>query len=276
MSACQTEMTAIVLAGQRDGEDELAQHAGAACKAFVKIGGRPMLLRVLDTLTATPAVGTIILCGPDEEKLAGQDDVRKLVQSETVTWQPPQAGPSASAYHAMRTLAPDTAALLTTADHPLLTKEIVSEFCRQSLTADADVVIGMAPYALVREAFPGMKKTVLNFKNAALCGCNLFAFLTPKGREAADFWRQLESQRKKPLRIFRFLGWLTVAKYLLGRLTVEDALHTFTVKLGINVRVAILPFGNAAVDVDSVSDYQLVQEKILQQAGDTTRHDSSQ
>jgi len=175
----------------------------------------------------------------------------------------PQAGPSASAYSAMCTLPADTRVLLTTADHPLLTVEIVSDFCQRSMATDADVVIGMAPYALVREEFPTMKKTVLRFSNAELCGCNLFAFLTPKGREAANFWRELESQRKKPLRILRFLGGLTVAKYLLGRLTIEDALQTFTAKLGMKIRVVILPFGDAAVDVDSVSDFHLVQEKLL-------------
>ncbi len=265
-------MTAIVLAGQRDGEDELAKHAGATCKALVEIGGQPMLTRVLDTLASTPAVGAILLCGPDEDKLSGQSVIQNRLQTGEVEWLPPQAGPSASAYSAMRTLSSDARVLLTTADHPLLTKEIVSDFCQQSISTDADVVIGMAPYALVREAFPTMKKTVLRFRNAELCGCNLFAFLTPEGREAANFWRKLESQRKKPLRIFRFLGWRTVVKYLFGRLTVEDALQTFTDKLGITVRIAVLPFGNAAVDVDSVSDFRLVQEKFLQQTEDASAH----
>jgi len=266
MSSTQVQMTAIVLAGQRDGEDELAKHAGATCKALVEIDGQPMLSRVLDTLASTPAVGAILLCGPDEDKLSNQSVIQKRLQTGEVEWLPPQAGPSASAYSAMCTLSSDARVLLTTADHPLLTKEIVSDFCQQIIEADADVVIGMAPYSLVREAFPGMKKTVLRFSNAELCGCNLFAFLTPAGREGANFWQELESQRKKPLQIFRFLGWMTVAKYLLGMLTLEDALNTFTIKLGIKVRVAILPFADAAVDVDSVSDYLLVQERFRRQS----------
>ena len=54
----------------------------------------------------------------------------------------------------------------------------------------------------------------------------------------------------------------TVAKYLFGALTLEDALNAFSAKLGIKVRVAVLPFGDAAVDVDSVSDYRLVRQKL--------------
>ena len=261
-------MTAIVLAGQRDGEDELAQHAGATCKALVEIGGQPMLSRVLDTLASTPGVGTIVLCGPDEAKLNDQSAIRHLIQSGKVSWLPAQTSPSASAYSALCTLGDADRALLTTADHPLLTVEIVSAFYRQCNETDADVLVGLAPYSLIRDEFPAMKKTVLRFRNEELCGCNLFAFLTPAGREAANFWRTLESQRKKPLRMMRFLGWFTVLQYLAGRLSLDDALQSFSDRLGITVRAVILPFADAAVDVDSVSDYRLVQERILRRDED--------
>jgi CTP:molybdopterin cytidylyltransferase MocA len=255
-------MAAIVLAGERDGEDELARYAGASCKALVEIDGRTMLLRVLDTLSASPAIASIVLCGPHKDKLADETAVGDLLQTGQVSWQAPQAGPSASAYAALGNLSVNQPALLTTADHPLLTTEIIDAFCRLSIDTGADVVIGLAPFALVREAFPTMKKTVLHFKGAELCGCNLFAFLTPKGREVADFWRELESQRKKPLRIIRFLGWWTVVKYLFRALTIDSALKTFSSRLGIKVQAVVLPFADAAVDVDSVSDYRLVEERI--------------
>lgn len=262
MNSSRTEMTAVVLAGQRDGENELAEYAGVTCKAFVDIDGQPMLSRVLDTLASCSGVGGIILSGPDKDKLNDQVAISRRIESGEVLWLPPQGSPSTSAYEAMRTLDPGEGVLLTTADHPLLTTEIVDHFLQQSVDSDADVLIGFANYALVREAFPTMKKTVLRFRNAELCGCNLFAFLTPKGREAAEFWQSLESQRKNPLRIIRFLGWWTVARYLIGVLTLEDALNALSMKLGITIGAASMPFADAAVDVDSVSDYLLVQERL--------------
>jgi molybdopterin-guanine dinucleotide biosynthesis protein A len=261
MAAEQLKMTAVVLAGQRDGEDELAQYAGVSCKAFAEIGGKPMLLRVLETLLASPCVGDVFLCGPDKERLEQQGEIERRIRAADVSWLPPGDSPSASAYDALRLLPPDDRVLLTTADHPLLSASIVSEFCDRSAEKDADVVIGLVPYALVQEKFPAMKKTVLRFRGSGLCGCNLFAFLTPAGREASNFWRRLESRRKNPLHMIRFLGWLTVVKYLLGRLRLEDALDTFSARLGIRVQAAMLTNGDAAVDVDSVSDYQIVRER---------------
>lgn len=255
------KFTAIVLAGQRDGEDELAEHAGATCKAVVEIGGKPMLLRVLETLISASSVGSVFVSGPAADKLAGQHAIDKLIQSDKTSWLPPKISPSTSAYGVLCQLENDERALLTTADHPLLSVEIVNEFCTRSSAQDADLVIGLAPYSLVHVAFPAMKKTILHFKGEDLCGCNLFAFLTPRGREAADFWRQLESQRKNPLRVIHAMGWFTVIKYFLGMLTLDDALDTFSRKLGLRVRAVILPYADAAVDVDSVSDYELVKNR---------------
>jgi len=264
MIALQPKMTAIVLAGQRGGEDELAQYAGVDCKAFAEIDGKPMLLRVLEALRSSSCVADIVLSGPDREKLQQYDEIDNWIRLGDISWLQPGESPSASTYDALRMLPSGDKVLLTTADHPLLTPRIVKEFCEQSTAQDADVVIGLAPYALVQQKFPTMKKTVLRFKNEELCGCNLFAFLTKEGREAANFWRRLESHRKDPLRLMSFLGWLTAAKYLLNQLALEDALNEFEDKLGLRIRAVILTDGDAAVDVDSLSDYQLVQKRFSQ------------
>lgn len=263
MNTPKPNMTAIVLAGQRDGENALAKHAGATCKAFVEIDGKPMLLRVLATLSSSSSIGKILLSGPHREKLDGQFQITNFMESREIGWLPPQASPSTSAYEALCELSPDERVLLTTADHPLLSVEIIDEFCTRGVKQDADLVIGFAQYSLVKNEFPGMEKTVLRFSDGEYCGCNLFGFLTPAGREAANFWRRTESQRKNPLRVIGSLGWFNVLKYFLGSLTLEGALNALSAKLRLRVRAVVLPFADAAVDVDSISDYEFVQERFL-------------
>jgi len=259
----QLSMTAIVLAGQRDGEDELAQYAGVDCKAFVEIGGKAMLLRVLDTLKSSACVGDVFLSGPDEQKLQQNGEIERRIRAGEVSWRPPGKSPSSSTYDVLQQLPPGERVLLTTADHPLLTADIVNEFCTRSVDRNADVVVGFAPYSRVQDKFPTMKKTLLRFKGNDLCGCNLFAFLTVEGRQAAGFWRRLESQRKKPVYLIRFLGWLTVIKYLLGRLTLDEALAALSARMGLRIKAVLLSNGDAAVDVDSVSDFKIVRKRFL-------------
>ncbi len=263
MNMSQPKMTAIVLAGQRGDEDELARHAGASCKAFVVIDGKPMLSRVLATLSSSPSIETIFLSGPSKDKLKDQSEINELLRSGEISWLPPQSSPSTSAYEALRVMPPEQRVLLTTADHPLLSVDIIDEFCSKGAEQDADLVIGFARFALVQDEFPEMKKTVLRFSDGEFCGCNLFAFMTPASRDAANFWRRTEAQRKNPFRVIGALGWLNVLKYFFGALTLEDALDALSRKLGMRVRAVLLPYADAAVDVDSVADYRAVQERFL-------------
>ena len=122
------------------------------------------------------------------------------------------------------------------------------------------MVIGLAPYDLVRATYPELKKTVLRFRDGGYCGCNLFGFLTEDGRRVADFWRQVEKDRKKPLVVIRLLGLWSLLSYRMGWLTLDKALARLSRRVGVRIGVVILPYAHASVDVDSVSDYVLVQQ----------------
>ena len=253
------QMTAIVLAGDRTKADSLINHSAAGCKALIELDGQPMVRRVLDALQASRVVSDITMAGPQADELATDAGLSALVAEGKVNWRAPEASPSTSAYHAMRSVSPEQPVLLTTADHPLLTPEIVDAFGRQSLADDVDVAVGLAPHALVTEAYPGIKKTVLRFSDGEFCGCNLFAFLTPEGRRAANFWRKIEQKRKKPLLVIGLLGWWAVIRYRLGLLPLEEALAKLSKRLGLRMRAVILPYANAAIDVDSIADLMLVK-----------------
>jgi hypothetical protein len=69
----------------------------------------------------------------------------------------------------------------------------------------------------------------------------------------------VESERKNPLRVIRILGWVAVFRYLIGRLSLQEALDRISRRLEFKAGAVILPFAEAAVDVDSVRDWELVQ-----------------
>jgi CTP:molybdopterin cytidylyltransferase MocA len=252
-------MTAIVLAGDRTKADSLINHTKAGSKAMIDLDGTPMVRRVLNSLRVARVVKRICMTGPEASEVATDAALQKWIDDGEISWSEPSVSPSTSAYRAMVQLAPDEAVLLTTADHPLLTPEIVDAFGRQSLADDVDVTVGLAPYALVAEAYPGIRKTVLHFSDGDFCGCNLFAFITPEGRRAAKFWRKIEQERKKPLVVIGLLGWWAVIRYRLGLLSLEEALAKLSKRLGLRMRAVILPYANAAIDVDSIADLMLVK-----------------
>lgn len=254
--------TAIVLAGERSTKHPLLEKFGVCCKALIEVGGVAMLQRVLDTLTASSQVGHLALAGPDKGKLEDNPLLQQIISYAHADWTPPEAGPSKSACTAMKSVPVNQPVLLTTADHALLSSEIVDDFCSQARNRQLDAAVGLAPWAVVHEAYPSMKKTVLRFRDSEYCGCNLFAFLSPQGRKVAGFWQQVEQQRKNPLKVMQSLGWLAVIRYALGLLTLDQALEKLSGKLDLKLGAIILPYADAAVDVDSVSDYEIIQKKL--------------
>jgi hypothetical protein len=136
----------------------------------------------------------------------------------------------------------------------------VDYFCAQAVASGCDAVVGLALHRQVLAAYPGMHRTALRFRDAAYCGCNLFALLTPAGRAVATFWQRVEQQRKRPWRLLGALGWGAVVRYLLGRLTLAEALDLLSQRLHLRLGVVLLPFPQAAVDVDSVADWRFAEQ----------------
>lgn len=252
------QFTAVILAADRNANDPLLQASGACCKAMVKIDGTPMLERVVHALLESQHVAHIVISGPQEQQLPGSTFLRDALEQGNIRWLPPADSPSNSAYQAMQTL-PDTPVLITTADHPLLSAEIVDDFVARSLETGADVGVGLTDYASIHARYPAAKKTVTRFRDGGYCGCNLFTFMTPASHRVAQAWRRVEQQRKNPLRIISQLGWWSVLRYVLGWMTLDQALGELSQRLKVAIAPVHLPYPEAAIDVDSIADQELVE-----------------
>ena len=255
----QDSLIAIVLAGQRSAEDPLAQHTGTSCKALVEIDGEALLSRVLGALKEARLVTSVLLSGPGQSQLA--DNKAACSDAAFISWSESRETPSTSAYQLLQTLPPDQPVLVTSSDQPFLNAQLIDRFCEQSLAHEADVTIGLVPYPLVKAAFPDMPKTILHFSDGDYCGSNLFAFLTQDGRRAADYWRAIEDARKRPLKIIRILGWLALLRYRMGWLSLPAALKLLSRRFNMRIHAIELPYADAAIDVDTIVDYELVQRE---------------
>lgn len=221
-----------------------------------------MVLRVLHALTSAEQIGDCILCGPHQDAVNQEPGLQARIVSGEVRWVESEATPSASTYKVLQSLPDDTPILVTTADHGLLSPRIVDYFCSEAGTTGSDLVVGLAPHKQVAAAYPETRRTVTRLRDGAYCSCNLFAFLTHRARAAAQFWRTVESHRKKTMRVISAAGWVAVLRYLLGKLSLDEGLKRISRRMGLNVAAVVIPFAEAAVDVDTVNDWRLV-ERIL-------------
>ena len=234
---------AVILAGQRPGPDALCDYAGVSHKADIEVAGTSMLERVVAAVRAA-GIPDITLSG-----YAGGCSALPCVGGGD--------GPADSALIACGTGPFPT--LLTTADHPLLTESIVRDFVRGAQASGADVCVGFARETVIARAHPDTKRTYMRFSDASVSGCNLFYLDNEKGLRAIDFWRRAQHLRKKPLQLASRIGVGVTARYAIGRLSLQHAFDYAGQRIGITVAPVFLDHANAAVDVDTPSDLDLVR-----------------
>ena len=251
---------AIVLAADRGPNDPVTAAAAVAAKCLTPINGTPMALRVIRALQESGRIDTILLCGPTAEALHASTELSGSIDGSRVRWMSPHATPSTSAAAALAALPAGQPVLLTTGDHALLSPEIVRHFLDRSAEGGYDVAVALAPHDLVRKAYPQSRRTVLKFSDGGFCSCNLFAFLSPHARDMARRWTTVEAQRKKPIRVIGLVGWTAMLLYALGALSLAGALRRISGQTGLAAGAVLMPFAEAAVDVDSVADLALVRK----------------
>ena len=252
--------TALVLAGDRNSPDPVAAATGAPCKALSPVAGRPVILRVLDALEASGRIATTVICGPPATALPACPELQDRIADGRITWLANLDSPGRSAEHCLARLDAQVPVLLTTADHALLTADIVREFLDGSPAAAADATFGLVEYAAVAAAWPGVRRTVTRLRDGHYCGCNLYALLNERGRGLVGYWKRAEQSRKRPWQwIAQLLGPAAVLAYLAGRLTLDEAVNALSKRVGMRVRPVALSSPHACIDVDSVADLQLVE-----------------
>ena len=248
----------VVLAGERPGGGLLARHFGVAANALVAVAGIATIERVVTTLRQSRLVGDGLLCGPEQAVVESSDVFSRLLSKGDYRWTAPCENPSESAQSALAQL-DRWPVLITTADHALLTPQIVESFCTKAESSASDLVVGLTLFDVVHAAFPQSKRTVLKFADGARCGTNLFYLRSPAARGALEFWEALQSDRKQPLRMAWRLGFRLLMRYVLGLLKVQQALDAIGRRAGCTIGFVDVTDPQAAVDVDSVADHTLAE-----------------
>jgi len=233
---------------------------GVSHKCVLPVAGVPMLRRVADALRDSQSIASISVSIETAEVARSA-----LGKTSNITIVASESSAPLSTIAAIRKN-PAFPVLITTADHALLTPEMIDYFCEQSELNGADFSAGLARAEIILAAYPQSIRTFFKFGKDRISGCNLFAVRTEKGLRILDKWKYLESARKKPWRLVAAFGPLALFRFLLGTLSLDDVFRIVSKRLGLTAKPILLPFAEAAIDVDKPSDLELA-EAILKQRG---------
>lgn len=261
MTGTSASWRALVLAGSRRGEaDPVARYRHVRHKCLATAAGVPLLVRVVRSLEATPAIGEILVSIDDPALPASLPELAEPCRSGRVRALASEASLSRSVAAAFAAGTPPL--LVTTADHALLDEAMLRHFLAEAEASAADIVVGVASAATIRARYPETRRTYLRFKGGAYSGANLFALRTAAAQRGVELWQRLERDRKQPWRLARALGLDLLLAYLLRRYTLDEAMARVSGRLGVTAAAVVIPAAEAAIDVDKPDDLDLV-ERIL-------------
>ena len=252
---------AIVLAAGRGPDDPMAKAYGVSHKCALPVNGVPMLRRVVDALRDSRSIGEISI---SIESVATVDDV--LSEKDTrITVVPSESSAPLSAIVAIKKKSAFPV-LITTADHALLTPEMIDYFCGQAEQNGADFSAGLARAEAILEAYPQSIRTFFTFGKDRVSGCNLFALRNEKGLRVLEKWKYLESVRKKPWRLVAAFGPLALVRFLLGAMSLDGAFNIVSKRLDLATKPILMPFAEAAIDLDKPADLELAEAILKRRA----------
>lgn len=247
-----TKPTAVVLAGSRPGSDPLAAAFGTDLKALVAIGGEPLVRWPVEALLASDRFSQVRVLGQEPERIAQALPAHPALAVE-------RSGPSIAA--TLEKLLFDGSVewplFVTTADHVLLDRGMIDEFC--DLSELADIAIGVVERANLMARLPHSQRTWIPFRAGAYSGANMFMLSGAKVLPALELWRSIEQDRKKAWALLWALGPVTFIAAGLRLRTIHQTLDAVGRKLGVKIEAVDLSDPLAAVDVDKLADHRLVE-----------------
>ncbi|MEQ1887547.1 MAG: NTP transferase domain-containing protein [Alphaproteobacteria bacterium] len=248
---------AIVLAGSRGAPDALCIANGVANKALIPVGGKPMLERVIEALLGCDRIGEILISMDRAELALALPQIAAWSAAGRVRLIPAAGTPGESVLAAIHAAGTAWPLLVTTADHPLLREEMISHLLDHA-PEDGDATSAVVEESVIHAAYPETVRTYLRFRDVAFSGANLFLLQSPNAKGVVSFWRQMETNRKRPLRLIMTLGFGTLVRFVTGRLDLTHALDALGRRCGARLAVVRLPYAEAAIDVDKPADLALV------------------
>ncbi|HEY9685620.1 MAG TPA: nucleotidyltransferase family protein [Coleofasciculaceae cyanobacterium] len=246
------KLQAVILTGTRDAHNPLLAGTALQSKVLLPVGGKPMVLSVLDALSASRFGPEVYVSSNDPEVLSVQTDLPfKSIPSEQKA--------VASVLKSLERLPGQEWVLFISGDHPLLTTEMIDHFIAEVLKRDLSFAVAAVNRNLVSQHYPESRRTWFPVKDGAYSGGNMFMVNKRNFQGRASFMETIDRNRKRPWKSMFMMDPLTILKIVFRQLTIHEIACRASRVFGCNVGVVDMPFSECCMDVDKPSDQALAE-----------------
>jgi CTP:molybdopterin cytidylyltransferase MocA len=251
-------MDCIIAAGGTIGQDDpLFPYSHGRPKALIDMDGRTMLEHVTAACAGSRYVSGVIIVGLDSSELEG-------LLLPPILAALPDAGGLVSNVKAglawrLEHDRPGSEILISTADIPLLTAELVDAFVDQCRPFDHLVYYNLVTRETMETRFPQSKRTFVRLRDAEVAGGDILLVKSTVVASNESLWQALTDARKHAWRLARLVGLGTLFRLLTRRLTISEIEATASRMFGAPVCVLLSPHADLAMDADKPEQVELLR-----------------
>lgn len=240
---------ALILAG---GSSKGLEREGEPAKAFIKINGKSMLEHVAESLKSSKSVRRVAVVGPpamrDQSEKSGAD-----------IFLPTKGSLTENMSLGLAELNSSYPVLIASSDIPLITPEAIDDFVNRCEKIQADIFYSVVDRERIEKFFPGTKRTYAALREGTFTGGNVGLVNPRVVRENMELIERAFKLRKSPVKLVRILGLRFVLKFIFRRLTLGEVEERVSLLLNSKGRAVVTPYPQIGIDVDKVSDLELVR-----------------
>ena len=249
-------MDALILAGGLPvPEDDLFAFTQGKSKALIQMGQRTMLERVVDALQSSSHVEEIVVIG------LGHD--QGMTFNRPVHHLPDHGSMVANAIAGLKWLTehdPTPRPIIgTSSDIPTLTGPIVDALIETCSPFENDLYYTLVTQEVMEQRFPSSNRTYVQLKDIYVAGGDMFIFKTTLVTANPELMEALSNARKHAWQLARIVGFRTLLKYLLHRLSLQEVEQAGGRLIDGSVKTILFPQAELAMDADKKNQVELLQ-----------------
>lgn len=240
----------IAAGGSASPDDPMYSYTGDRPKSLLDMGGRPMVVRVVDALQSARHVEDILIVGLSRETA----EANQLRFNRPVDYLPDQGSLLANVLAGVawfRQYRPETEVVLgCSADIPCITGEIIDSFIEGCAPWDKAVYYNFVTRDVLERRFPNSRRTYTKLKGLEVAGGDMAIARLDALERNSELLGKLADARKHPWQVARIVGFGTLLKFLFRRLTIADIEQLAERVLGLPAAVVLNQHAEIAMDAD--------------------------
>lgn len=254
-------MDAIVTAGgvPQPG-DPLYEYSQGKSKALIDIAGKAMAQWVLDALTESSRVESIVLIGVEQSSGLTSPKIRAYLPGQGHMVNNILAG-----LNKLIEMNPNTGhALIVSSDIPAITGKMVDWVVDEAMRTNDDIYYNVIPRQVMEKRFPNSRRSYTHLKDAEVCGGDMNVARASLAQSDAEIWDKLIESRKNVFKQASLIGFDTLLLLLLRQITLDRAVSKVARKLKLSGRAIVCPYAEVGMDIDKPHQLEMMRADLAQ------------